>query len=70
MPRPQQQQGFVVPEKPRAKWCFWKALDAKVRAGEAVSDKERAFWKGFQTTADYRSFIAMDEEFGEDWAAM
>ncbi len=66
MPEPE---AFTVPEKPREKWRFWKGLDAKIRAGEPVSDKERQFWRGFQSTADYRSFVAMDEEFG-DWAAV
>jgi len=51
---------------PANDFAFWKRLDARVDAGNPLSDREHAIWKNYQQSDEFRSLMEMEELFAEE----
>ena len=54
--------GFQIPEDSRARYRLWKDLDAR---HDELNAEEYAFWKHFQSTADFHAYKTLEEDFGD-----
>lgn len=45
----------------------WYALDARIQAGEQVSESERDWHGVYQTTSEWRARDTLTKQFGTDW---
>ena len=53
---------FELPPDARGKWRLWKQLDARMKAGEELNERDAGFYKGWQTSNDWRAFNATEQE--------
>jgi putative transposase len=53
---------FSLPATQRGKYHYWGTLDARISAGEEVTDDEKRFHAGYQTTAAWKSERMLDPE--------
>lgn len=52
------------PETMHDRYLRWEGLDARLRAGEALSERERGFWRSFPATSEYAALRDQIAEFG------
>ena len=50
-----QQDDFTIPEDGISRYRLWQKLDQRVRAGEALSNREQTWWETYPSTPGYRA---------------
>lgn len=46
----------AIPQAPEDRYAFWVAIDARITAGEAVSDQEALWHERYQAHSDFKGF--------------
>jgi len=64
--QPVQHEPSISEMDSRQKFHYWNRLNKRVESGEQVSEQDRRFHLGFQTTAAYRAEKRIHEEFSLD----
>lgn len=52
-----------IPPDPRARMRLWRTLQERVEAGETLNEKEEGFWRGFQSTPDFKAAQKMERRY-------
>src|SRR3546814_5915096 len=55
----------AIPQTPDARYAYWCAVDARIKAGETVSDQEARWHQRYQTHSDFKGFHHLATVLGE-----
>jgi len=57
-------EALVIPEDDKGKYLFWNDMDARLKEGVSLSEKEMLFYEAYRKSASYLAFKSVAEHLG------